>query len=182
MAQTNKKTDNSYLQSKIDLRIAHLPAGDVAVLDCYAGTGKIWSGVEEQSGRTITVLPIDKRKDTRSFRLPGDNTRFLQSLDLTKYNVIDLDAYGIPFAQLRILFDRGYKGTVFVTFIQSLFGGIPHDLAVEVGFSETIAKKIPTLLGARGWSYMQQWLANQGVTKIHHMGHARNHYFSFIMP
>ena len=93
--------------------------------------------------------------------------------------MIDLDAYGIPFAQLQVLFERGYKGTVIVTFIQSVFGQLPHELAVAVGFSQTMMDKIPTLLGARGWEYFCQWLANHGVSRLFHVGSSRKHYFAF---
>jgi hypothetical protein len=129
----------------------------------------------------MSVLPIDKRKDTRSFRLPGDNLRYLKTLDLTEFNVIDLDAYGTPFDQLQTLFDRGYTGTVFVTFIQGMFGGIPHGLLRAVGFTDAMMKKIPTLLGRRGWSYFLQWLALNEVRVVHHRSHAAKHYLVFTL-
>jgi hypothetical protein len=173
MAQTSK-TDNSFLASKIMLRARHLPVDPVRVLDCYAGTGLIWDGVTEYTGRAIKVLPIDKRKDISRFRLPGDNTRYLRTLDLAPFNVIDLDAYGIPFSQLETVFDRKWKGTVFVTFIQTMFGQLPSDLLAAVGFSDAQREKIPTLLGMRGWQYFAQWLASRGVRKIHHMSHSRS--------
>jgi hypothetical protein len=87
-----KKTDNSYLQDKIHLRINHLPPGDepINVLDCYAGEGTIWRNIKRLAQpRTFRVLPIDTRKDI-GFHLPGDNLGFLASLDLTKFHVIDL--------------------------------------------------------------------------------------------
>jgi hypothetical protein len=178
---TDVKTDNSFLVSKIMLRARHLPKDPVRVLDCFAGTGLIWNGVIEQTGRDISVLPIDKRKDISRFRLPGDNTRYLRTLDLSLFNVIDLDAYGVPYAQLATVFDRKWKGTVFVTFIQTMFGQLPTDLLTAVGFSTIQHEKIPTLLGTRGWQYFAQWMASRGVRRIHHMSHQRKHYCAFVI-
>ena len=57
------KTDNDFLRDKIDLRAAHLPAGDVRVLDCFSGRGLLWRGVEKITKRKIVSLPIDVRDD-----------------------------------------------------------------------------------------------------------------------
>src|SRR6516164_5028271 len=96
-----KHTDNSYLRDKVDLRIEHLPPGPVSVLDCYSGKGLIWAAVKRISGRSITVLPIDKRAEKLDFHLHGDNIHYLSTLNLSRFNVIDLDAYGVPFEQIQ---------------------------------------------------------------------------------
>lgn len=176
MGQT--KTDNSKLAKKVRLRINHLPGGDLIVLDCYTGRGTIWKEVKKRTGRSIKTLPIDTRKDI-GFHLPGDNVTFLVALDLTKFNVVDLDAYGIPYEQLRILFERKYHGVVFVTFIQSIMGGMTHSLLEEVGFTKEMIIKCPTLYAVRGWDYFLQWLAKNGITKIWHYSFDRKHYLCF---
>jgi hypothetical protein len=71
------KTDNSYLRDKVELRIRHLPVGEVRVLDCYAGQGLIWAAVRELTGRDIKVLPVDHRSDKGDFHLHGDNLEYL---------------------------------------------------------------------------------------------------------
>src|SRR5688572_25502525 len=99
MAQTSKKTNNSYLADKVALRVAHMPkAGEVRVLDCYAGQGVIWRAVERLTGREIKVLGIDVNKpdELSGFRMPGDNRAYLEIIDLSRFDVVDLDAYGIP--------------------------------------------------------------------------------------
>jgi len=125
------KTDNDFYKDKVMLRANHLPHGDLRVLDCFAGKGVIWRGVQYCTGRRISVLPIDSRFDVFSV-LHGDNVDYLYSLDLSRFNIIDLDAYGIPYRQLKALFTRGYSGTVFVTFIQTAMGGIPFGLLEEI--------------------------------------------------
>jgi hypothetical protein len=179
------KTDNSYLRDKVDLRINHLPAGDVRVLDCYSGKGLIWAAVQKVSGRKMKVLPIDQRKDKLDFHLHGDNLDYLETLDLAKFNVIDLDSYGIPFAQIECLARRKYKGVVFVTVIQcySPTGGgtIPRGMLQKIGFTDAMITKAPTLFGRRGWQYFLEYLSAIGVKKIHHRSHARKHYLAMAL-
>lgn len=180
MASNTIKTDNSYLADKVGLRANHLPkVKTVTVLDCYAGTGRIWRAVKRRTGKEIRVLGMDKREI--GYHLPGDNLAWLKTIDLDKFNVIDLDAYGTPYEQIKILFDRGYKGVVFVTFIQSMFGQMPKGLLSEIGVTDVMVKKAPSLCSKRGWEFFLEWLAMKGITRIYHRGHARKHYFCFTI-
>jgi hypothetical protein len=178
MSDATKKTNNTYLADRVALRAGHLPKGDIYVLDCFAGKGLIWRAVQELTGRRIDTLPIDVNPDS-GFRLPGDNKAYLDTLDLETFNVIDLDAYGVPYEQLRIVFDREYHGAVFVTFIQSIYGQMPIGLLEDVGFSRDMIEKIPTLFGERGWDYFLEWLALRGIKKLWHRSHSRKHYLFF---
>lgn len=173
------KTDNSYLADKVGLRINHLPKrGVVTVLDCFAVTGRIWRAVKRRTNREISILAMDKRPI--GFHLPGDNIAWLSGLDLDKFNVIDMDAYGIPYDQLKIIFDRKYRGIVFVTFIQSIWGRMPKGMMMEIGFTEAVLDKAPALCNHRGWEYFQEWLSKKGVQTIYHRSHARKHYLCFM--
>ena len=174
-----EQMDNTYLADKAALRADHLPDGEIRVLDCYGGKGLVWHAVQKLARRKIKVLPVDIRNDLNTFRLPGDNRAFLQIIDLTKFNVVDLDAYGVPYDQLRMIFERGYIGKMFVTFIQSLYGKMPYGLLEEVGFTAEMIKRSPTLFGRRGWDYFLDYLALHGVTKVWHRSHARKHYLFF---
>jgi hypothetical protein len=174
------QTNNSYIADKVALRAGHLPAGNVRVLDCFGGEGKIWTAVKKLTGRKITALPIDiKEYDDAPFHLPGDNRAYLETLDLTKFNVIDLDAYGVPFDQLEQVFNSKYTGVIFVTFIQSIMRILPFGLLQAVGFSEEMIKKCPTLFGKSGWKYFIEYLSLHGVNEIWHRTHARKHYIGF---
>jgi len=177
MVQT-KKTNNSYLGNKIELRARNIPE-NVCVLDCYGGEGLIWKGVKQKTGKNIKRIGIDKTDYNVGFYLPGYNLQYLRTIDLSKFTVIDLDAYGIPYEQLKILFERKYKGTVFVTFIQSLYGQIPFGLLEEIGFTEKMVRKTPTLFGKRGWQYFLEFLALNGVRSIRHRSHGKKHYLKF---
>ncbi|MFA5420332.1 MAG: hypothetical protein WC341_17900 [Bacteroidales bacterium] len=177
MAQTN----NSYLADKVALRINHLPDGNLKVLECYGGEGKIWKAVRKITGRKIITLSIEIENDNDDlgFYLPGDNRAYLETLDLKKFDVIDLDAYGVPFDQMEQVFKSGYHGVVFVTFIQSVMGMMPVGLLHAIGFKEEMIKKCPTLFWKLGWKYFQEYLSLRGVTKIWHRSHARKHYICF---
>lgn len=173
------KTANSYLSDKVALRAGHLPRKrNLYILDCYAGKGVIWKAVQELTGRHITTVPIDIKEDT-GFRLPGDNRAYLDTIDLTPFDVVDLDAYGVPYEQLKILFAREYAGAVFVTFIQSMYGQMPLGLLEEVGFSKDMVKQIPTLFSKNAWGFFLEWLALRGVEKINVRSHNRKHYLYF---
>ena len=177
MAQT--KTYNSYLADKVALRVDHLPKGrELYVLDCFAGKGLIWSAVRELTGRKITTLPIDMNQDS-GFRLPGDNRAYLDTMDLDPFQVIDLDAYGIPYDQLKIIFEREYVGAVFVTFIQAINQNLPLGMLQELGFHKDMIKSIPTLFSKKGWGYFLEWLALRGVDQIWHRSHGQKHYLFF---
>lgn len=189
MAQTTEKTFNSYLADKVWLRARNIPKGEVNVLDCFAGKGTIWRAVQLVTGREINVLPIDTTNSDGFFYLPGDNRSFLSIIDLSRFNVVDLDAYGIPYDQLKILFDRKYKGLVFVTFIQTGWGGMPWGLLTDLGFTRAMIEKIPTLFAQRasgiGWGFFKEWMAGHGVKSIRvrsgAAGHSHRHYLFFKM-
>ena len=175
------KTNNSFLADKVALRAGHLPEKELLrVLDCFGGEGRIWKAVRKLTGKKIVTLPIDIREyDNTDFYLPGDNRAYLSTLDLSKFDVIDLDAYSIPFDQLEQVFTSGFKGIVFATFIQSIMGNIPYDMLVKLGFSTEMIKKCPTLFVKSGWRYFTEYLALRGVKTIWHRQHDRKHYLGF---
>lgn len=172
------KTQNSYLGNKIGLRMHDLPEHPV-VLDCFSGEGLIWDAIEKISGRHIKRVGIDKQDWNVGFYLPGDNIKFLMSMDLSRFGIIDLDAYGVPYEQLKILFGRNYHGRVFVTFIQSIYGQMPHGMLEDIGFTREMIKLCPTLFGKNGWGYFLEWLSTNGVRTIRHRSHSGKHYLVF---
>jgi len=173
------KTDNAHLQDKVSLRSRHLPDPAV-VLDCFAGEGTIWKMVKESNpDKNIKTLSIEKEKNKGGFHLVGDNTRFLTALNLSVYNVIDLDSYGVPYAQLKILFERDYHGLVFFTFIKSFAGQLPWDMLEEIGFSRTMIEKSPILCSRNGWQKFREFLALRGVEQVTYINHGRKYYGFF---
>jgi hypothetical protein len=137
--------------------------------------------IKQKTGKKINRLGIDKINYNIGFYLPGDNIEYLHEIDLSKFNVIDLDAYGIPYNQIKLLFEKNYKGIVFVTFIQSVMGTMTYDLLQDIGFTKKMIEKIPTLFGKRGWDYFLEWLAKNGIRSMNNRSNSRKHYLAFRM-
>lgn len=177
------QTDNSHLAEKVriradSLRLINKPV--IRVCEAFAGDGVIWRAVKKQfTGKQISVLRIDKKDDKKGVYLKGDNIKFLMSLDLTRFDIIDLDAYGSPAKQLDIVFNSGFSGIVHCTFIQSGFGMLDSSILSQNGFSSKMVDKCPTLFCKNGMQKMQNYLGNNGVTKIHGYFIDRKNYFWF---
>ena len=175
------KTDNSHFEEKVLLRIYAIK--DIispSVLECYSGTGKLWDEVKKRTGKEITILRIEKEKSKgNKIYLQGDNIKFLLSLNLDKFDVIDLDAYGIPYDQINLLYNRDYKGTVIVTAIQSMQGGLPHKMLMKLGFTKQMIQKIPSLFFRNGFGKLKNYLYLSGVQSIEGYFIDRKNYFMF---
>lgn len=180
------QTDNSHFAAKIKLRMDNLPRGSCSVLDCFGGQGLIWETIKGRlPKKDIKILRIDLKKDRSGVYLAGDNRKFLASLDLNRFNVIDLDAYGVPFEQLQAILrrKRATPLTIFATFIQSLYGRLPVKFLAELGYSQSMVKKCPSLFNRDGLSKLKAYLALAGIKKIKrysdHTG--KKHYICFEM-
>lgn len=159
------KTDNSYLNSKINLRINHLPdIQTIKVLDCFAGRSLIWERIKRKSTKDINVIGIDRI--SYGSTLKGNNVKYLKGMNLNKYDIIDLDAYGIPFRQLEIIFRKGYRGILFITFVQSIFGRLPVRMLMKIGYTRNMISKCPTLFNRNGIEKFKQYLAMNGVRRV----------------
>lgn len=88
--------DNSLIEGKVNLRLQSLPdKKEINVLEAFGGEGVLWSIVQRKApDKKINVLSIDKNKYGR-VQLQGDNLKFLHSLNLSEFDIIDLDAWGI---------------------------------------------------------------------------------------
>lgn len=164
----NVQTDNSYFEEKVRLRLDNLPAGDCCVLDCFGGDGLIWDEIKRQIKNRIKILRIEKKKSSDGIYLEGDNRKFLQTIDLENFNVIDLDAYGVPYEQLKIIFAHRHitRKVIFVTFIQTLYGGLPKRMLGEIGFAENMVDKCPALFNRNGIEKLKMYLAKKGIERI----------------
>ena len=179
MSKGQIKTDNSFLQDKIELRLNHLPDKEkIYILDCYAGDGIIWNKIKNHSNKQIKILGID-RENKKGVYLKGDNRKFLKTMDLKKFDVIDMDSYGVPYEQLRIIFDRGFKGVVFVTFIQSVMGQLPRRMLYEVGYTKRMIDNIPSLFNRNGIEKFKRYLYLHGIDRVFMRNSGRKYYLSF---
>ena len=105
------KTDNANVESKIALRKqATDKLESLKVLDLFAGENKLWKTFECEKYYGVEM------KKGKGKNVNADNLRIIPSLDLSKFNVIDLDSYGIPFNQIELLYKNPtlQKGTVII--------------------------------------------------------------------
>lgn len=179
------KTDNSYFEDKVEMRLARLPdKPTVKVLDAYSGHGLIWQEVQSRTDKEIQVTRIEKKNDAPGFYIKGDNVKALLALDLHAFDIIDLDAYGVPYAQCKALFaQRPYPApvTVFVTFIQSITGGLPRRMLEALGYPDSMVAKCPTLFARHGVDKFSLYLAQSGILTMHlrQTNDRRKNYLSF---
>ena len=162
------------------LRLSALPDNEeVNILDCYRGNSETWKEVIKRSNKKINILGIDKDKHYEGLYLQGDNLKFLPTIDLDQFDVIDLDAYGVPFKQLEILFSKNYKGIVIVTFIQSVMGNINKKLLLKLGYTENMYKKCQTLLSRNGYEKFKSYLYLCGICEVNSISFNNKHYLFF---
>ncbi len=177
------QTDNSHFLAKVELRTKFLPVNEsIKVLDCYTGDGRIWEDIISKSKKKISVVGIEKEKGKKGMYLQGDNRKYLKTLDLLKYDVIDLDAYGMPIDQLDIIFSRRIKNKIiFVTFIQTMQGCISRKLLLTLGYTKAMIEKCPSLFNRNGFEKFKLYLANHGITEMWHYSFGNKHYCYFAI-
>jgi hypothetical protein len=175
-----KKTDNSYFKEKLNLRMESLPDKEsIYILDCFSGTGSLWKEVQKNTKKTLKVLPIEIEKGKNKKALSGNNLKYLKILDLNKFDIIDLDSYGIPYEQLDIIFSKNYKGIVHVTAIQSGMGQLPHGLLISIGYTYDMIKKIKSIFNVNGLKKLENYLYLNGIRSITGYFIDRKSYFYF---
>lgn len=142
------QVDNGDLEAKVMVRKAALDAAGpgARVLDCYAGEGHMYRNVWHEAAE---YLGIEKRfarpKDSPAGRcMKGDNVTLLgRAMQISEWNVVDLDAYGNPWPLLRkvLKLARGQRLVVTLTC------GI--DRSIRVGSNDFAA----ALAGLSSFSY-----------------------------
>jgi len=181
---SSQKINNSFLKEKVVFRIKHLPdINAINVLDCFHGNGCIWYNVRRNIKRDISVFGIDIQ-EYDEFSLVGDNLKILPNLDLDAFNVIDVDAYGSPYEQVKIISGKIKTPTlVFYTFIQTMLGRCNFDMLQDLGYSHAMLEKCPSLFSKDGHVKFMRWLAILGVERVSYVNpKGRKYYGCFTLP
>lgn len=175
-----QQINNSHLTEKISLRLKYLPSQDnIKVLDCFNGDGIIWNKIKNKVKKNIEITPIEI-KQKKGIYLKGDNIKYLMSLDLNKFDIIDLDAYGIPFAQLEIIFNKKFKNKIiYFTFIQSVMGKLPNKLLIKLNYSKEMIIKCPTIFNKNGFEKICNYIALNQIKNISYIN-INNKYYCCI--
>jgi hypothetical protein len=177
----NKKTDNHYLLEKIDLRVEVLSkVNNPSILECFGGKGLLWDSVRRKSKKEFNLLSIEKDPNkNKKAHLTGDSYKFLINMDLSNFNIIDLDAYGIPFKYIDFICRSNFKGYLIITSIQTGMGKLPYDLLISLGFTRPMINKTPILFSKNGFEKLKNYLYLVGVKEITGYFINRKSYFYF---
>lgn len=110
-----KKTDNTNLRAKLDLRRYFLQkyhGESLTVLDCCQGSGLIWDQLKKEF-KVNNYTSFDVKP--KAGRLKIDSVRFLSAGNID-FNCIDIDTYGSPWRHYFELIKNIKKDcTVFLT-------------------------------------------------------------------
>lgn len=163
--ENSKSTDNSSVSQKRYLRrraTSHLET--LRVLDLFAGKGLLWRDFATEK---YVAVEIDESKNQNAIHT--DNRKLIPRIDLSKFNVIDLDSYGVPADQIKLIYDNKtlQDGTVIIyTCISNKVSTIPSTLARYASISRGLYEKAQTLFN--GWSteLFFDYLASLGVDKV----------------
>lgn len=121
---SGEKVDNhqAYAQEKLALRIEAIrrlgEPRSIVVLDAYHGHGVMWGDVRRALPDWDIQLFRSDREQRKAGTLRVDNARLLASLDLARFDLIDLDAYGWPIDQITLCAHKAPNTMVVSTRIQ----------------------------------------------------------------
>lgn len=166
---SNRQIDNSCLALKIKLRTINIPEKPV-ILDCFHGNGVIWDTIKRQYPKEYKIVGIEKQNRKGLGSIYGDNIKVIPTLDLSKYNVIDMDAYGSPYQQIKAMFKNKTlnPGTiVYYTFIQTAQGTVEKSLLAGIGITSSMYGKNPVLYRGMAQKAFIDYLYHSGVKKVY---------------
>lgn len=139
-----KKTDNSNLSVKLDLRRYFIEKyGAHSVLDCCQGDKYIWSVLLAEMQSPPIYLGVDIKP--KKGRLSLDSSRILQ-ISGWNYDIIDIDTYGSPWRHYtNVLINGDHDITVFLTIgmVKVVGGAVSNEVKKLLGFDK-LHKKIPS--------------------------------------
>jgi len=168
VTSARRTTDNSHFGAKIRLRVEAVDRTkkkNLYVLDAYSGYGHMWKEVQRQRPEVkIRTLGIDQRKIGPEV-IKGDNLKVLPSLDLAGFDLIDLDAYGVPVQQLKIVADKAPKVPVLVTAISARHGAAPFLLYDALGIPRDWSKESPALIRQMLWDGWENFCYQLGYRR-----------------
>ena len=157
------KTDNANIMKKTSLRrqaTEHLEC--LKILDLFAGNNVLWSQFE-----CLRYYGVEKERG-KGKNLNADNLRIISSLDLSDYNIIDLDSYGIPFNQLYELFRNPTlkdETVIIYTCITNKMSGLNKRCLDEFGLSK-IYRKVRTVINGKARELFYAYLEKNGVREV----------------
>lgn len=156
------KTDNDHLEWKIKLRSQATQAlKQICVLDLFAGENQIWSG------RADVYYGIE-HVHGKGKNLWADNMRVIANLDLSRFNVIDCDGYGVPINQIVAIMKNPTirPGTVIVyTAISNSMSTIAKSVQEHFHLVK-LYRKVKTIINRHNIDLFYGFLYDMGVREV----------------
>jgi len=174
------KVDNTSVPDKVFLRrkaTEHLSS--LQVLDLYAGENVMWSHFDTERYYGIEIIK-GKGKN-----LNGDCKKIISSLDLSGFNVIDCDSYGIPFdVILKIFANKTLKKGIVIVYaaISNRLSGVSKE-CLKMFNLERMYQKTQVLITEKAIELFYAMLEKQGVNVVHYYridDNFEKHYGYFI--
>ena len=159
------RTDNFDILSKINLRreaTENIKDGKIKVLDLFAGENKLWKNFQKEK-----YFGVEKEKG-KGKNLYGDNIKIIPTLDLSQFNVIDCDSYGIPYEQIFLIFKNKTlcKNTVVLyTCITNRMSNMSK-LCIQRNNLDKIYKKTRTIMNGKSIAYFYNLLIENGINVV----------------
>ena len=162
MKKHSIKTDNTNVGKKISLRKqATANLNELRVLDLFAGKNVLWANID-----CARYYGIEEVKG-KGRNLNADNMKVIDNLNLSDFNVIDVDSYGIPFNQIYKIFSNKTlaNGTVIVyTLITNKMCSI-NKYCLKNFRLEKMYGKCKVLINAKARELFYAFLYESGVRK-----------------
>lgn len=182
--QSGTATNNSlnFLPLKVNMRVDSIKSfKEVNILDCFHGEGKLWKAVQKKSTAKINITGIDIN-DYNNGSILMDSLKFIQTNDLSQYDVIDIDSWGSCIKWLEVLFRKKYKGIVHCTYCNPISANPDAILSDHYyGFKSFDILKSPSIFAKELPSMIKKYLNDNGIKEI--FGHLsqKNNYFWFVI-
>lgn len=176
---TALNNDGDWFDFKVKLRaksIEHLHF--VRVLECFAGEGKLWSAVEQLTGKRVYSFKIDANFYD-GIDLQGDSKKIIEVLSLSRYHVIDLDSWGSPICLIESILKKHYKGIIHATYCSPIGFSFDGLLATEYyNVPLSVIKKSPGLFAKPTGQMISSYLAKRGISKYYgHLSDKKNYFY-----
>lgn len=172
------KTDNHNLDAKLAVRRACLPNGrPLKVMDCFSGSEALWNVLKKEYDVSEYLALDIKRKRGR---LKIDSLKVLKG-QTWDHDVIDLDAYGSPWAHWHevLISNRHTRVTVFLTIGSAVFGRLSNAAVKAMGVPAETPAGMHRQLTGKSVSYClaeackNDWVVDDAKESLNPGGNAR---------
>lgn len=181
------KTDNSNFKAKIQLRKSFIPDKEnINVLDCFHGEGKIWNSVKQKINKKINIVGIEKKykkSSKKDFVLYGDCLKYLKNLDLSNYDIIDLDCYGSPTKYIGKLLKNktlNSEAVIFYTNIYTMFGCQTKEVLESNNISMKMYHKCHDVFNKKRVVFFYNFLYNLGIKSVNEINIQNHKYYGMF--